>query len=418
MAFNFSGRAQPMPNANPLSSVFRFGATENIPTQVDASPRSWNAARLAVQKNHAEQAAKMAAEQASAATEGGWVNRVFGIAPAKDKEAGLRAAQAAAMLAGHSYIEKAQAEAKAQAAMAAEAEEAAAAARQEAQAQADAFAREAELEARVAAQLRESRAAAPAAPAAAAAPVLDLGSVAAKLSAAPAAQPAAAADDFEFGDFEAAPAPVEAAAPVEEPAAEEEEEAPVEAVAKEPVELVEAPTEAVPAEEPMAAAEVARGLLSPEAQEAARLKQVVWSDGEDDGDDEKEGDETDKEEALLFKPALKVVILAKEDSFEADAGALRTAVSLGMAPPPKSGGKRPRTPAPPTPVARRTRAGRKAASMEVTEAPAAESGAGQKRGRKSSSEEEEEEEAPAVLVAEEAADEVAPRATRRQRCAA
>ena len=407
--FRFSAHAKPTSHADPLSNVFRFGATENIPTQVDASPRSWNAARLAVQKNAAEQATKLAAEQASAATEGSWVSRAlsgFGIASAKDKEAGLRAAQAAAMLAGHSYIEKAQAEAKAQAAMAAEAEEAAAAARQEAKAQADAYAREAELEARVAAQLRECRAASSCVGAAAAAPpVLDLGSAAAKLSAAPAAQPTAKNEEFEFGDFEAAPAPVEPAEPVEpEPVAEEAPaEAPEEADA-------EPQLAAAPEEEPVDAAEVTRGLLSPEAQEAANLKQVVWSDAEDDGADEGES---------AFKPAMKVVILAKEDSFEAEAGTLRS-VSLGMAPPPKSGGKRPRTPAPPTPVARRTRAGRKAASMEAAEAapaeaaeaaeaPATKGGAGQKRGRRSGE---------AAAVADEAADEVAPRATRRQRCAA
>ena len=100
----------------------------------------------------------------------------------------------------------------------------------------------------MAAQLRESRAATSAHEQAAAAPVLDLGSAVAKLGAA--ARPAATtAGDFEFGQLEAAAAQ-EASAPVGEPA----EEAHEEAIAEEPVELVAAPTEVVPAaEEPMAA---------------------------------------------------------------------------------------------------------------------------------------------------------------------
>ena len=92
-------------------------ATDLDLTDAQRSSIAWNVARLNVQKNQAAEAARQAALQASSAlpnaeNKSGWVNRAlsgFGLAqPKETAEAGIRAAQAAAMLASQTFLEKTQ----------------------------------------------------------------------------------------------------------------------------------------------------------------------------------------------------------------------------------------------------------------------------------------------------------------------
>ena len=266
-------------------------------------------ARLSVQKQCASEASRKAAEQAGAAAlsvEGGWVSKALssiGLLQANGSDLSelreLRAAQAAAMIASHTFLEKAAAEEKARAAAAKTAVEVA---RREAEEGLATEAAEQEELQRLRRETEQHRAVRQQS-----APGMEvvLSAAAAKLT--------DANDDTRsslgFGEFESAPC-----ASVADVAPESSPKAPTSHAAE--ANPVEAPASVAPQAEAesgapqpegataMAAASPARAPResfdeAAAVEAAADLKKVVWSD--DEG-----GDGSDEGGEAAFRPAMKV----------------------------------------------------------------------------------------------------------------
>ena len=284
-------------------------------------------ARLGVQKHGASEASRKAAEQAGVAAlpvEGGWVNRALssiGLLQANGSDLSeLRAAQAAAMIASHTFLEKATAEEKARTAAA---ETAVKEARREAEEGLAMEAAEQEELQRLRRETEQYRAVRHQS----ATPEMEvvLSAAAAKLAGAPGGstlwEEAANDGTVRFGEFESAPcAPLADVAPESSPkvpASQAAKPGSVEAPASDAaVRAVAAQAKAEggapPPEEAVAAAAVApsppraaRESFDEAAavEAAADLKKVVWSDDEG-GDGSDDGGESQDGEA--FRPAMKV----------------------------------------------------------------------------------------------------------------
>ena len=272
-------------------------------------------ARLSVQKQCASEASRKAAEQAGAAAlsvEGGWVSKALssiGLLQANGSDLSelreLRAAQAAAMIASHTFLEKAAAEEKARAAAAKTAVQEAEREAQEGLATEAAEQEELERLRREAEQHRAVRQQS--------APGMEvvLSAAAAKLT--------DANDDTRsslgFGEFESAPcASVADVAPESSPkgpASHAAEANPVEAPASDAAVMSVAPQAEAESGAPQPEGATAMAAASPArapresfdeaaaVEAAADLKKVVWSD--DEG-----GDGSDEGGEAAFRPAMKV----------------------------------------------------------------------------------------------------------------
>ena len=272
-------------------------------------------ARLSVQKQCASEASRKAAEQAGAAAlsvEGGWVSKALssiGLLQANGSDLSelreLRAAQAAAMIASHTFLEKAAAEEKARAAAAKTAVQEAEREAQEGLATEAAEQRELQRLRREAEQHRAVRQQS--------APGMEvvLSAAAAKLT--------DANDDTRsslgFGEFESAPcASVADVAPESSPkgpASHAAEANPVEAPASDAAVMSVAPQAEAESGAPQPEGATAMAAASPArapresfdeaaaVEAAADLKKVVWSD--DEG-----GDGSDEGGEAAFRPAMKV----------------------------------------------------------------------------------------------------------------
>ena len=271
-------------------------------------------ARLSVQKQCASEASRKAAEQAGAAAlsvEGGWVSKALssiGLLQANGSDLSelreLRAAQAAAMIASHTFLEKAAAEEKARAAAAKTAVQEAEREAQEGLATEAAEQEELQRLRREAEQHRAVRQQS--------APVeVVLSAAAAKLT--------DANDDTRsslgFGEFESAPcASVADVAPESSPkapASHAAEANPVEAPASDAAVMSVAPQAEAESGAPQLEGATAMAAASPArapresfdeaaaVEAAADLKKVVWSD--DEG-----GDGSDEGGEAAFRPAMKV----------------------------------------------------------------------------------------------------------------
>lgn len=272
-------------------------------------------ARLSVQKQCASEASRKAAEQAGAAAlsvEGGWVSKALssiGLLQANGSDLSelreLRAAQAAAMIASHTFLEKAAAEEKARAAAAKTAVQEAEREAQEGLATEAAEQEELQRLRREAEQHRAVRQQS--------APGMEvvLSAAAAKLT--------DANDDTRsslgFGEFESAPcASVADVAPESSPkapASHAAEANPVEAPASDAAVMSVAPQAEAESGAPQPEGATAMAAASPArapresfdeaaaVEAAADLKKVVWSD--DEG-----GDGSDEGGEAAFRPAMKV----------------------------------------------------------------------------------------------------------------
>ena len=273
-------------------------------------------ARLSVQKQCASEASRKAAEQAGAAAlsvEGGWVSKALssiGLLQANGSDLSelreLRAAQAAAMIASHTFLERAAAEEKARAAAAKTAVEVA---RREAEEGLATEAAEKEELQRLRRETEQHRAVRQQS----AAPGMEvvLSAAAAKLT--------DANDDTRsslgFGEFESAPcASVADVAPESSPkapASHAAEANPVEAPASDAAVMSVAPQAEAESGAPQPEGATAMAAASPAGapresfdeaaavEAAADLKKVVWSD--DEG-----GDGSDEGGEAAFRPAMKV----------------------------------------------------------------------------------------------------------------
>ena len=273
-------------------------------------------ARLSVQKQCASEASRKAAEQAGAAAlsvEGGWVSKALssiGLLQANGSDLSelreLRAAQAAAMIASHTFLERAAAEEKARAAAAKTAVQEA---RREAQEGLATEAAEKEELQRLRRETEQHRAVRQQS----AAPGMEvvLSAAAAKLT--------DANDDTRsslgFGEFESAPcASVADVAPESSPKAPTSHVAeanPVEAPASDAAVMSVAPQAEAESGAPQPEGATAMAAASPArapresfdeaaaVEAAADLKKVVWSD--DEG-----GDGSDEGGEAAFRPAMKV----------------------------------------------------------------------------------------------------------------
>ena len=280
-------------------------------------------ARLSVQKHGASEASRKAAEQAGAASlpvEGGWVSRALssiGLLQANGSDLSeLRAAQAAAMIASHTFLEKAAAEEKARArSFAAAAETAVEGARREAEEGLAMEAAEQEELQRLRRETEQHRAVRHQSATLGMGVVLS--AAAAKLAGGLAHwEEEANEDTLGFGEFESAPC-----APVADVAPESSSKAPTSHAAKpDPVEAPasDAAVRSVAAQakaeggapQPKGAAAVVAASPARAAREsfddaaaveaAADLKKVVWSDDEEGGDGSDDGGES------AFRPAMKV----------------------------------------------------------------------------------------------------------------
>ena len=278
-------------------------------------------ARLSVQKHGAREASRKAAEQAGAAAlpvEGGWVSRALssiGLLQANGSDLSeLRAAQAAAMIASHTFLEKAAAEEKARADATETAVEEAR--REAAEGLAMEAAEQEELQ-----RLRRETEQDKAVRHQSAAPGMEvvLSAAAAKLAGGSTHWEDANEDTLGFGEFESAPrAPVDDVAPESSPKAPASHAAkpdPVEAPASDAaIRSVAAQAKAEGgAPPPVEAAAVAAAFPTRATREsfdeaaaveaAADLKKVVWSDDEG-GDGSDDGGESQDE--ATFRPAMKV----------------------------------------------------------------------------------------------------------------
>lgn len=274
-------------------------------------------ARLSVQKQCASEASRKAAEQAGAAAlsvEGGWVSKALssiGLLQANGSDLSelreLRAAQAAAMIASHTFLEKAAAEEKARAAAAKTAVQEA---EREAQEGLATEAAEQEELQRLRREAEQHRAGAVRQQGAPGMEVV-LSAAAAKLT--------DANDDTRsslgFGEFESAPcASVADVAPESSPkapASHAAEANPVEAPASDAAVMSVAPQAEAESGAPQPEGATAMAAASPArapresfdeaaaVEAAADLKKVVWSD--DEG-----GDGSDEGGEAAFRPAMKV----------------------------------------------------------------------------------------------------------------
>ena len=288
-------------------------------TQMQQTPLSPGPiARLSVQKHCASEASRKAAEQAGAAAlsvEGGWVSKALssiGLLQANGSDLSelreLRAAQAAAMIASHTFLERAAAEEKARAAAAKTAVQEAEREAQEGLATEAAEQEELQRLRREAEQHRDR-----AVRQQSAAPGMEvvLSAAAAKLT--------DANDDTRsslgFGEFESAPcASVADVAPESSPkapASHAAEANPVEAPASDAAVMSVAPQAEAESGAPQPEGATAVAAASPAGapresfdeaaavEAAADLKKVVWSD--DEG-----GDGSDEGGEAAFRPAMKV----------------------------------------------------------------------------------------------------------------
>ena len=274
-------------------------------------------ARLSVQKQCASEASRKAAEQAGAAAlsvEGGWVSKALssiGLLQANGSDLSelreLRAAQAAAMIASHTFLERAAAEEKARAAAAKTAVQEAEREAQEGLATEAAEQEELQRLRREAEQHRDRAVRQQSAPGM----EVVLSAAAAKLT--------DANDDTRsslgFGEFESAPcASVADVAPESSPkapASHAAEANPVEAPASDAAVMSVAPQAEAESGAPQPEGATAMAAASPArapresfdeaaaVEAAADLKKVVWSD--DEG-----GDGSDEGGEAAFRPAMKV----------------------------------------------------------------------------------------------------------------
>ena len=274
-------------------------------------------ARLSVQKQCASEASRKAAEQAGAAAlsvEGGWVSKALssiGLLQANGSDLSelreLRAAQAAAMIASHTFLERAAAEEKARAAAAKTAVQEAEREAQEGLATEAAEQEELQRLRREAEQHRDRAVRQQSAPGM----EVVLSAAAAKLT--------DANDDTRsslgFGEFESAPcASVADVAPENSPkapASHAAEANPVEAPASDAAVMSVAPQAEAESGAPQPEGATAMAAASPArapresfdeaaaVEAAADLKKVVWSD--DEG-----GDGSDEGGEAAFRPAMKV----------------------------------------------------------------------------------------------------------------
>ena len=287
-------------------------------TQMQQTPLSPGPiARLSVQKHCASEASRKAAEQAGAAAlsvEGGWVSKALssiGLLQANGSDLSelreLRAAQAAAMIASHTFLERAAAEEKARAAAAKTAVQEAEREAQEGLATEAAEQEELQRLRREAEQHRDRAVRQQSAPGM----EVVLSAAAAKLT--------DANDDTRsslgFGEFESAPcASVADVAPESSPkapASHAAEANPVEAPASDAAVMSVAPQAEAESGAPQPEGATAVAAASPAGapresfdeaaavEAAADLKKVVWSD--DEG-----GDGSDEGGEAAFRPAMKV----------------------------------------------------------------------------------------------------------------
>ena len=302
-------------------------------------------ARLSVQKHGAMEASRKAAEQASAAAlpaEGGWMNRALssiGLMQANGSESDLRAAQAAAMIASHTFLEKAAAEEMARAAAA---EKAVEEARREAEGLAAEAAEAAEQEVlqrvrRDAEQQAEQlRAVRP--PSATAGMEAVLSAAAAKLAGGSTAEDAEE-DSLGFGEFEGAPCAIVAdanlspkalAGPAEEPCS---VQSPAPNVSVGIAAQAEAPVAAaaetvVIEDEPMAELAVAKETPVAE-EEAVTEEEADFDAGVEAGADEKAAEQT-KQEATDPTGPVAQALAVEETAMEIATGIAEGAQAKGV----------------------------------------------------------------------------------------